>query len=72
MCLHALWIYLLEYYSFIFLSFFKVFFTILYMEVLVQILKLFGFSGVTVDSNPLVLYAGDVLVLTLLALFAFF
>jgi hypothetical protein len=42
------------------------------MEVLVQILKLFGFSGVTVDSNPLVLYAGDVLVLTLLALFAFF
>jgi hypothetical protein len=42
------------------------------MEVLVQILKLFGFSGVTVDSNPLVLYAGGVLVLTLLALFAFF
>lgn len=72
MCLHALWIYLLEYYSFIFLSFLKFCFIILYMEVLVQILKLFGFSGVTVDKNPLVLYAGGVLVLTLLALFAFF
>jgi hypothetical protein len=42
------------------------------MEVVVKILNLLGFNGVTVDSNPFVLYAGSILLLSILAILAFF
>jgi len=38
------------------------------METLVKILHLIGFTGVSVNSDPLVLYAGGVLLLSILAL----
>jgi hypothetical protein len=42
------------------------------MELVVIILNLVGFNGVTVDSDPLVLYAGCILLLSILATMAFF
>jgi len=41
------------------------------MEHVVKILNLLGFNGVTVKSDPLVLYAGSILLLSILAIFAF-
>jgi len=42
------------------------------MEIVVKILNLVGFNGVTVDSDPVVLYAGSILLISILALLAFF
>jgi hypothetical protein len=42
------------------------------IELVVKILNLLGFNGVTVDSDPFVLYAGCILLLSILALLAFF
>ena len=42
------------------------------MEVVVISLNLLGFKGVTLDSDPLVLYAGCILLLSILAILAFF
>jgi len=42
------------------------------MEYVVKILNLAGFNGVTVDSDPLVFFAGSIWLLAILAIFAFF
>jgi hypothetical protein len=42
------------------------------MELVVKVLNLLGFNGVTVDSDPLVLYAGCILLLSILVIFTFF
>lgn len=42
------------------------------MEFVVKILNLVGFNGVTVDSDPFVLYAGCILLLSILAILTFF
>ena len=42
------------------------------MELVVKVLNLLGFNGVTVDSDPFVLYAGCILLLSVLAILAFF
>ncbi len=41
------------------------------MELAVKILNLLGFNGVTVDSDPFVIYAGCILLLSFLAIWAF-
>ena len=42
------------------------------MELVVKILNLVWFNGVTVDSDPFVLYAGGIFLLSILAIMAFF
>ena len=42
------------------------------MNILVKILQFLGFSNITVDSDPFVLYAGSVLLLSVLAILGFF
>jgi hypothetical protein len=41
------------------------------MELAVKTLNFLGFNGVTADSDPLVIYAGGILLLSILAIMAF-